>query len=123
MSLEEKLELVITNTNHSLFGALLRLAVRSLLFNEVETDSDLRRKRETVSVNGYKVPAPCREEPSEGAYVYVPEPVTKTRYVFIEWDWGDSALRLLKEGLIHESPQAARKHALAMIGRDPEEPA
>ncbi len=82
---------------------------------------DLFMKQNTITVNGFEVPAPMNEPADFGAYYYYPA-FDKDCLVFVE-TWADTGTdkRTLSMGVAHTTKGAAIAHAKAMLGINPEE--
>lgn len=83
-------------------------------------DHNYRRKPRTIKVNGFDVPEPMREVPESGCCVFSPSLDDKHFvYEFVFTGASEWRARLFQRGLIHETREAAAKHAMAMCGIDP----
>ena len=78
-------------------------------------DTEFRVKPEIILINGIEVPAPERQELSEGTRYYVPQLMSAELY---NWDeWGDEPMdkRALSRGTVHLTKESAVQHAKALL--------
>ena len=78
-------------------------------------DLQYRRKPRTITINGYEVPEPVREALDSGEKYFFPRLYTEAQ---ADWHkWGNDSIdnRLLNNGLIHLTEEAARAHAEALL--------
>lgn len=78
-----------------------------------------RRKSQTITVNGFEVPAPLTTVPEPGQKIFWVS-LAEDNYVW-ETTWCNTQLdqRMLCRRLIHTTKEAAIAHAKAMLGTDP----
>ena len=68
----------------------------------------------TININGYDVPQPVREPLKMGTIYYVADPNTKGEPIYFSWDNKEWDKSTLKNGLIHLSKKAVKKHNKAL---------
>lgn len=96
----------------------------ALFFKEFVThpswcsDNEYRRKPQTITVNGFEVPAPLKEMPQHGG-VWLVLPHSEHFTEFYSSDTSLWKLVALSRGLFHTNREAAVVHAKAMLGIDP----
>lgn len=79
------------------------------------SDVKFRVKPKTISINGIEVPAPERQELSEGTRYYIPQLMSAELY---NWDtWRDKPMdkRALSRGTVHLTKESAVQHAKALL--------
>jgi hypothetical protein len=76
---------------------------------------DYRRKVETITINGIKVPEPMREAPDVGQLYHVVALLNIQRFDSFVWDGSDSEQEWLDSGLCHLTKDAAYNHASALL--------
>ena len=75
----------------------------------------------TITVNGFKVPAPETVAPGRGITVYIPEVLGTSKVVCSWWTHGSDQERWLIRGLVYLNKDHAIARAKAMLGIDPAE--
>lgn len=78
-------------------------------------DYKYRRKPQTININGYEVPEPLREAPSEGTIVYYPNLYSLCLVNCNNFFDTSFYRRLLNLGVLHSTREAAKKHARALL--------
>lgn len=82
------------------------------------SQTKFRRKPATIEINGHTLIAPLKVIDHKAAYVYLAAPsltcLYSSRCSFV-WGRTEEAACLLKRGLLHDTPEAAKAHALALI--------
>lgn len=69
----------------------------------------------TMLFNRQQLPMPMETAPEKGATVYLPDLVTEDKSCWIVWDNTKWQEKLLDQGLVHSTEEAAIKWANAMI--------
>ena len=73
----------------------------------------------TITINGFKVPEPLREMPLDGTTVYWPDFYYTTKRSGVVGSYANTSrpdlAAMLRCGLLHLTPEAARAHAQALI--------
>ena len=69
----------------------------------------------TMLFNRQQLPVPMETTPEEGTIVYVPEPPQDQKYTFMVWRNSSWQEKLLAQGLVHSTIEAAIEWANAMI--------
>lgn len=77
----------------------------------------------TITVNGFEVPEPMREEPEHRQMVYLAHAAHFDFNLDFTWQRDNCAVNWLSRGLIHSTKESAIAHAKAMLGIDPNEQA
>lgn len=83
---------------------------------------EYRIKPHTITVNGFEVPEPIREKPSEGDEYFLSVPLDYDMFSAVDWYNDEEHNRWLSRGLCHATKEAAIAHAKAMLGIDPNQP-
>lgn len=81
-----------------------------------DDDTKYRRKPRTIRIGEIDIPEPVREPLQNGEKYFVP--AIDCGYDNIdsfEWDGDSTDKRLLKQGMVHITEEAAREHAKALI--------
>jgi hypothetical protein len=75
-----------------------------------------RDKQKTININGYDVPEPVRELPSDLTVYWCPS-ILSTTYMSHAFAWlnGEFDVALLKRGLVHLTKEAAELHSKALL--------
>lgn len=68
---------------------------------------------DVIRINKRRVPKPQREPPEAGTAYYIPL-LTGERYIRIRWGGDPFDLDCLKNGLVHLTQEAAKKHSKAL---------
>ena len=79
------------------------------------SETQYRRKPQTININGHEVPKPYRGEMQYGQSYYVTELETSELCTQLSWNedlWDQSAM---ERGIIHLTKEAAIKHAEALL--------
>lgn len=79
-------------------------------------DTKYRRKPRTIRIGEIDIPEPVREPLQNGEKYFVP--AIDCGYDEInsfEWDGDSTDKRLLKQGMVHLTEEAAREHAKALL--------
>ena len=79
-----------------------------------------RRKRKMRIVNGFSVPAPETEAPSEGRLVFIANPAYEGWYIYTQWYATSSDRLQLARGLIFLNREDAIANAKAMCFINPD---
>lgn len=79
----------------------------------------VKTKPKTITVNGFEVPEPVREELKCGGSYYVPNVITDGLWAISTWKGVDRDYRNLDRSLIHLTKESAIAHAKAMLGINP----
>jgi len=77
-----------------------------------------RRKPATIEINGHTLIEPLKAIDHKAAYVYLAAPSLTCFYTSRcpdAWGYTEEAACLLKRGLLHATPEAAKAHAQALI--------
>lgn len=77
-----------------------------------------RVKPETITVNGFEVPAPCREPLKEGTRYFVANPLAKGWIESYKWNNDRLDNLWLKRGLVHLTADVAITYAKAWMGEE-----
>lgn len=73
---------------------------------------EYRLKPRTININGFEVPEPLRNEPSDGTDYYV---LDMSEISEMKWTSDVSEHQWLKAGIIHLTREAAEKHLEALL--------
>lgn len=74
-----------------------------------------RIKPEVILINGIEVPKPCSKAPKLGEYFFIVNVGNNTPYEVDTWSGHITDYELLKRGIIHQTKEAAIKHAEALL--------
>lgn len=97
----------------------------SHILNLIAFDLDIsyyKIKPKTITVNGFEIPEPVREELILGQYYFIPSPTNFEEEDLFEdyyWDSDRNDKSFLERGVIHLTKENAIAHAKAMLGIDP----
>ena len=69
----------------------------------------------TMLFNRQQLPVPMETTPEEGTIVYVPAPSLDQKYTFMVWRNSSWQEKMLAQGLVHSTKEAAIEWANAMI--------
>ena len=69
----------------------------------------------TMLFNRQQLPVPMETTPEEGTIVYVPAPSLDQKYTFMVWRNSSWQEKILAQGLVHSTKEAAIEWANAMI--------
>ena len=79
-------------------------------------DTKYRRKQKIININSFEVPEPVREPLLDGQIYYTPSLLgIKHSGNCMKWRGSNIENILLKNGLIHLTPEAAELHAKALL--------
>lgn len=79
------------------------------------SDAKFRVKPEIIIINGIEVPAPERQELSEGTRYYMPQLMSAELCNWYEWADDDLDKRVLSRGTVHLTKESAVQHAKALL--------
>ena len=79
------------------------------------SDAKFRVKPDIILINGIEVPAPVRQELSEGTRYYTPQLMSAELYYWEEWSDEPMDKRALSRGTVHLTKEAAIQHAKALL--------
>lgn len=85
------------------------------IVDEVFEPSEYRVKPKTINIGGYEVPKPVTDEPEKGQSFWVVELTDSDLVSGTAWDDHTFDRRMLKQGLIHLTKEAAQTHAQALL--------
>jgi hypothetical protein len=84
-----------------------------------ETDYQYRRKPQTVTINGFEVPAPLKEG-IKGVQYYIEQPDNHAFFNDYSWADDDFDLRCLDRSIAHTTKEGAIASCKARLGIDPD---
>jgi hypothetical protein len=79
------------------------------------TATQYRRKPKTIKIGEFDVPAPETKRPVEGTQYYYPTLVSEVGYASARWDNDGFDKKLLEQGLVHLTKEAAILHTKALL--------
>jgi len=77
-----------------------------------------RRKQRTININGFEVPEPLRVAPEIGSKFYTPYILAisqKNFWLLNAWSNCNYSYKLLADGMVHKTREAAELHAKALL--------
>lgn len=74
-----------------------------------------RRKPKVISINGHEVPEPLREAPPHGETIFAVALTMSDNVTRFIWAGPNSQLEMLRRGILHTTPEAAKLHARAIL--------
>ena len=93
------------------YGVMPMTALRYIYDDNIP----LRIKPKTININGIEVPEPMREEPEQGAQIWVADPMNSAGVCEFNWHLCPTHKGWLEAGLCHLTQEAAAIHAKALL--------
>ena len=105
-----------TNEPWKLWEVCIRGEWSSLLTNPAwNVYRQYRRKPRTININGFEVPEPLRDAPSDGETCYIVNLTENRAYCVILCGTFSLCQQWLKSGIIHRTKEAAEIHLKALL--------
>jgi len=82
---------------------------------EWDQKKQYRRKPRTININGFEVPEPLRDAPSDGETCYIVNLAEDKVYATIWYSAQSFFKQWLKSGIIHRTKEAAEIHLKALL--------
>ena len=100
--------------NRQFFVITFSYSDTKLIYARRKKEAALPPEKKTININGYEVPEPFRGALKVGDAFYVADPTSEDVTYRHTWDGDDWDHLILKNGLIHISKKAAKKHSKAL---------